>query len=258
MKRLIILSTILAVGVSLAGWRGRFDEQFAQLFRTTEWTPAELAPVAWYELENTSNDSSGNALNGTWVSGAKYATGKVGIASDHDGTNYITKSSTSALCLSPHGTIALWINPRSATQNGNYVGLVSKSIGGLRTQTSYSFHWRFNSHIRINISDATNITDADCPLPPVATWTHLSATWDGSFVIIYTNGVQCASVAQTATPQINAAHPVEIGGRAFGSFSSSVPFDGLIDDVVLINRALTPTEITKIYNESVDRNGAAW
>ena len=29
MKRLILLAVVLSVGVSLAGWRGRFDEQFA-------------------------------------------------------------------------------------------------------------------------------------------------------------------------------------------------------------------------------------
>ena len=46
MKRLILLAVVLAVGMSLAGWRGRFDEQFAAAS-----LPSGPLPAGWTECE---------------------------------------------------------------------------------------------------------------------------------------------------------------------------------------------------------------
>ena len=45
MKRLILLAVVLAVCTSLAGWRGRFDEQFAASL------PSGPLPAGWTECE---------------------------------------------------------------------------------------------------------------------------------------------------------------------------------------------------------------
>jgi hypothetical protein len=52
MKRLILLAVVLAVGVAAAGWRGRFDEQFAAA-STAEWLPAEYQAVEYLESTGT-------------------------------------------------------------------------------------------------------------------------------------------------------------------------------------------------------------
>ena len=54
MKRLILLAAVLAVGVAAAGWRGRFDEQFAAATATsTARLPAEYQEVEYLESTGT-------------------------------------------------------------------------------------------------------------------------------------------------------------------------------------------------------------
>jgi hypothetical protein len=52
MKRLILIAVVLSVGVAAAGWRGRFDEQFAAATSTAR-LPAEYQEVQYLESTGT-------------------------------------------------------------------------------------------------------------------------------------------------------------------------------------------------------------
>ena len=73
---------------------------------------------------------------------------------------------------------------------------------------------------------------------PVGAWTHVALTYNGSQLRLYVNGVQVASGAASGAIQ-SSTSPLWIGGnQPYGEY-----FKGLIDDVRVYNRALTPAEI---------------
>jgi hypothetical protein len=65
------------------------------------------------------------------------------------------------------------------------------------------------------------------------TWAHLAATYDGTTIRLYVNGVQVATGAQTAAISTSTS-ALAIGANFYGEY-----FNGLIDEVRIYNRALT-------------------
>jgi hydrogenase maturation factor HypE len=83
---------------------------------------------------------------------------------------------------------------------------------------------------------------------PVNTWTHVAATYDGSAVRLFVNGVPTASVP--ASGLIDAStNPLRIGGDAvWGDY-----FQGRIDEVRVYDKPLTQAEIQKDMNTPIER-----
>src|SRR6185503_3328782 len=76
--------------------------------------------------------------------------------------------------------------------------------------------------------------------PPLAlgTWTYLAGTFDGATLRLYVNGAQIASMA-TANAIDATTGALRIGGNTMWTEY----FDGLIDEVRVYNRPLSPAEI---------------
>jgi hypothetical protein len=73
---------------------------------------------------------------------------------------------------------------------------------------------------------------------PVNNWSHLAMTYDGSTLRLYVDGTQVSSRAITGNIAAS-AQPLRIGGNAvWGEY-----FKGLIDEVRIYRRALTPAQI---------------
>src|SRR5437879_12419831 len=78
------------------------------------------------------------------------------------------------------------------------------------------------------------------------TWAHLAATYDGTTIRLYVNGVQVASRAQTGTIATS-TNPLQIGGDSlYGQY-----FQGAIDEVRVYNVALTGAQIQTDMNTPV-------
>jgi hypothetical protein len=75
------------------------------------------------------------------------------------------------------------------------------------------------------------------------TWTLMTTTYDGAVMIVYKNGIvlTSSSASGSLTPGTN---PLYIGYRN----GSTEIFPGLLDDVRIYNRALSPAEIMALYN----------
>ena len=73
---------------------------------------------------------------------------------------------------------------------------------------------------------------------PLNTWAHLATTYDGATVRVYVNGTQVASRAVTGAMSAS-TNPLRIGGNTVWSEW----FRGLIDEVRVYDRALSPAEI---------------
>jgi len=242
MKRTFLLSLVLLASCAVAGWRGAFDEAFAAA--SSAWTPARLNPVAWYKGEDNAQDSAG-AFDGTWSGTAAYADGIAGRAFSFAGGNLVSAADNAAL-RPANLTVATWIyqdggaqqaDPSAVGKHSNYKIQVS-SDGKLSTTL-------YPGGARTYI--AKNIT------LPVG-WTHVAMTYDGSAGVVYTNGALLASEAMSGA--------ITTAGSALGigydSYSTDRYFRGMLDDVLIFNRALTAAEVKKLYDETVKRNGREW
>ena len=76
-------------------------------------------------------------------------------------------------------------------------------------------------------------------------WVHAVARYDGSHMTLFKNGVQVGSMPHSGAIAVNPNVPVRIGDVA-GSVRK--PFDGVIDDVRLYDRALSDEEIQSLYH----------
>ncbi len=76
-------------------------------------------------------------------------------------------------------------------------------------------------------------------------WHHVAAETDGSSnTSVYVDGVRVANGTHTWNTGVSNAY---IGKSSAGEY-----FSGLVDDVLIYNRALSQAEITQLYNESAD------
>ena len=77
-------------------------------------------------------------------------------------------------------------------------------------------------------------------------WHFYTFTMNNGVIKIWIEGVEKASVSTGYTMLYNTA-PVYIGKCSYGEGQNFLPFKGLIDEVRIYNRALSPTEIAEHY-----------
>jgi len=194
----------------------------------------------YYKLDGTSGeviDSLGTS-DGTNNGATPNVTGIINTAYDFDGTDdYIdTTYSVSGLTNFSIGLWANWDN----TDTGNVI--ISNDDAGFDS----SFRIRSNSgKISFNVQDGGSTqTDVDS-LTTISTgmWYHCVYVKEGTNHKLYVNAGTPASTTLAQTPNSNNLY---IGKRIATTYDE--PMDGKIDEVGIWNRALTPTEITELYN----------
>ncbi len=110
--------------------------------------------------------------------------------------------------------------------------------------TSHTTGWAVSSYI-----GPSNVIGYDTKsLPAVNIWVHLVVTRSNTDLKLYINGQFAGSTSSSGqSPIYNTPLKAVIGTR---SHYLSQFFHGLIDDVAIYNRALSPTEVTALYQGS--------
>ncbi len=198
---------------------------------------------------NTETDGSGNGNTGTLVGMSTTTSptiGKIGQALKFKGVNqgsYVGLGSSSA--LDPNRfTIAAWVNVNTTTCY-NYI--YSNARDGGPSYNGIDFHVYCSGELTAAIwnGSAYYITSSAGTVVP-GIWTHVAVTYDGSHFILYANGVQLISQAQTVDPGSPATYTSNIGGMGLAPGTYSM--NGKLDDVRLYNRALSAREVKQLYN----------
>jgi hypothetical protein len=180
-------------------------------------------------IDNKAGTNNGTA-NGI---GMAYQTGRLNQGIDFDGAdNYVNIGSVgSAGIADPNtnseGTIMAWVK-----RSGG--GVIYSEQENTPSATLMLTATYFSIHDGGAFKTVNTFTS-----PPTGEWYHLAATWDSDSIDIYLNGVgNSADYSGTTqpfkTPMIGTNYG---GGFVAGSFS------GLIDEVVIFNKALSPVEI---------------
>jgi len=184
-------------------------------------------------------DSSGSGNNGTLKGNPKWVAGQLGGALDFNGsTDFVEIPNNDSLSITGEITIAAWTNMR-ANASGE-MAIVSKG-GWAANDLPYELtetpgdviFWQF-------YNDAGRDTCSP-DSPAVNEWHHIAATYDGTIFKCYIDGELAEEWAYTGKMPVNTAS-VTIGMRSRGGTF----FNGLIDEVMIYDNALTEDEIPKI------------
>jgi fibronectin type 3 domain-containing protein len=212
--------------------------------------PAGPAPVAAYSFEETGGtsvaDASGRAHTGTVSGATRTTTGKNGRALSFDGVNdSVSVPDANDLDLTSGMTLEAWVNP---TNNSGWRTAILKERTGDLSYALYAGGATIPL-ATITTAGAGGYGEAPGPsgsAPPVNTWTHLAATYDGTSLRLYRNGTLISSTTRPGTITVGTG-PLKLGGN--GVWPEW--FAGQLDDVRVYDTALTAAQIQADMNVPV-------
>lgn len=242
-------------GVTSWNERTWYDGIGYKIASETKPEPEEAVPVypgteglvAHYAFENDVNDSSGNGLNGTIIGDANFVEGVEGMALDLNGQTYVDCGGVTEFSFIDAMTVSTWVNIRSVTTA--WMTMVAKGENAWRlgvNNTTTGIHYAFTGSSR-SYQAANSTTQL-----LLDEWYHVAATYDTNVgARVYINGVLDASNPDLGGIETNAM-PLLIGDNpeATGRF-----YDGMLDEVMIYNRALSEGEILYLAGYRAETGG---
>ena len=204
--------------------------------------PGLVAAYGFNEGTGTVVQSAVGSFAGT-VSGATWtATGKYGPALSFNGTSaMVTVADANALDLTTGMTLEAWVFPTAAT---GVRDILIKEGTGVDIYNLYARNGAGQLEATVFAGGANRW--ATGAVLPLSTWTHVAATYNGTTIRLYVNGVQVGTTAFTGVIGTSTG-ALRIGGNSlWGEF-----FQGQIDEVRIYNRALTAAELLTDMNTPV-------
>jgi hypothetical protein len=209
--------------------------------------PGLVLALAFDEMSGlTAFDSSPSSSHAS-ISGASWTAGKSGGGLQFDGINdMLTVADATSLDLT-RMTLEAWVKP--ATVSG-WRSLLVKEIGaGTTGDLVYALYANSDTVGGPGTFISANNfkhTDVGPTRLSVGQWAHVAATYDGTVLRLYVNGIQVAWFGVTGSIA-SSTSPLRIGGNTiWGEF-----FAGVMDDVRVYDRALTQADIQTDMNTPV-------
>lgn len=198
--------------------------------------------VSYYSLDGNSLDAHG-VSNGTDTA-ITYVAGKLSSAAGGVGAGKIDISGTD-LNLTGDMSISAWIYRSSG---GNWHFIVSRGVGGGGVLSTYEFRVSSSSTLDFLIAGL----GVSAGFVPVGAWTHVVGTRTGTYSLsIYINAVPTGTSGIGTVPSDLPLQTTIIGARDDG-FAGGLGVAGFaVDEVGIWNRALSPAEVTELYNAGV-------
>lgn len=210
----------------------------------------------FWRFEDDFTDLSTNGYTLTETSGtvAFETSGKIGKAADFesDDTEYLARAHADVANLQITGniTISAWVKAESFPEALCYAvakySLNSKRAYRLGTSDAGTGDDRVQFTLSNNGTDLTSIR-GDTSLS-AGTWYHLCGVYNGSKLYAYLNGVSDVAAADYSSGINNSDTPFLIGCGLDGTDNPAAYWDGLIDEVIIWNTALTAAEVARVYS----------
>jgi len=216
------------------------------------------SPLAYYRLGEASGttmgDSSGNGRDGAYnnppvLGAAGLLVGDSNTAADFNGSDDYANVVGGAWVDVTTVSIEAWAK-RDGTPPSQYV-IVNRDDGNFTGSNMRHWSLAINSANKATFAfwasdgGATQVVTSTTTLSDGVAY-HLVGTYDGSVGRLYVNGVQEATVTIAGAIQISATTAdVRIGRSAS---SSTLFFNGIIDEIAIYSGALSATRILAHYN----------
>ncbi|MBI2590947.1 MAG: LamG domain-containing protein [Candidatus Blackburnbacteria bacterium] len=209
-------------------------------------TTSCAAPVGRWDFDentgSTVNDKSGNNNTGTWngTLGNQWKPGKIGASGNFNGSNnYVSISDNSGLNVS-NITIEAWFKVNTWVNGPSIFNRrTAGNVGGVSLEPVAGYGMNFYAYI-----DGAWRTASSTGWNPGGVWEHVVATYNGSNMYIYRNGVQVGSTSYTGSINNPASPTVSIGTNIVGGTF----WNGLVDQVRIFNYARSAAQIAWDYN----------
>ena len=135
-------------------------------------------------------------------------------------------------------SVSCWFKPETLVTSGSIINGQKNGIGetSIVTQSSAGIRWTVST-----TAGQTNVLVNS--LLTAGSWSHTVMTYNGTATVGYFDGSYRGQVANTGT--VNNPDGLYLGAQHDGAGQF---FDGLIDECYLWNRALSPEEVTELYN----------
>ncbi|MBU3680375.1 MAG: T9SS type A sorting domain-containing protein [Flavobacterium sp.] len=218
--------------------------------------------VAYWPFNGNANDESGNGNNGT-VNGATLTTDRFGNSNnaysfdginDYIATNFVPNNSNQSR------TISVWFNENGLTLPNDGYSIVSYGASSDNCSQAGG-RFELGMYFNPNINAKSIKVDGVCTAISASTtysngWHHFIVTYDNSFgnlfrfIKLYIDGILITGINYNPNTIINTLNlsNFTIGKSPSSSSTTQRSYNGLLDDIGIWNRALTPEEITNLYN----------
>jgi hypothetical protein len=197
--------------------------------------PANL--VSWWKGEGNFDDVQSRNL-GYGSNNVTFAPGRVGQAFSFDGGGEITVPSNLALSQNTFTTGA-WVYP--TLYDGNLTRVLTRS-------GSYEIAIRNDGVLFFSLPGISGISGWELGgfSIPLNQWTHIALSYDGSRVRTFINGRIARTIVGVTGTVPGTIEPFVIG--SLSGLTGGEKFDGLIDEVIYFNRALSEGELRTIID----------
>jgi len=214
--------------------------------------------VLWLPMDegsgNTTYDYSGNNNNGTLYNGSTicggidncplWVDGLIGKAISFDGVDdYVNIPSSPSLSGLNTITLSVWVNPTKTTE-----GTIASKHDNYQNRewqlyiNPYTYKYTFQV-----VDNSTNtFSEVAGILATAGKWTHIVGVYNNGDLRIYCDGVLISSATTNKIIRVTNA-PIRIGNRA----DDARYYGGIIDEVLIYNRALSEEEIKELYYEGL-------
>jgi len=215
-------------------------------FTTEVTTPPGSNILGWWKFDETSGstaaDSSGYDNTGNLFGEPNWMPGKIhgGLYFRGDSTSdYVeVTNDPNFFDITNEITIAAWVTLDYAT---NYAGLVTKGLETAWALQTAGYNDKISFFVAASgvpwngVTGSTNIGNG--------LWHHVAGVYDGTAAYVYIDGVEDGKQAASGPIGIN-NWDVRIGGNS--ESTTWRHWEGMIDDVRIYDRALSPAEIADL------------
>jgi glucuronoarabinoxylan endo-1,4-beta-xylanase len=200
------------------------------------------------------SDTTGSAgVTGKISGGATFVTGRMGKAIQFDGsTGSVWLGNPSSLDIRGQITMAAWIKPASSSGTQT---IISRGYGPWPNQSG-TFLRIASGQYQVGFYDGGyHYASYAVPSGDIGNWVHLVGTYDGKNWNLYRDGTLVATYANTKG-SMYAPNSWRIGNTD-SSPSPSNYFGGTIDSVRLYGQALSASDVSALYNQTIIVTAAA-
>lgn len=205
--------------------------------------------INWYEGNSDTPISNGSRY--TLGTGNKTLTINKNIVADvnlrFDGYNDYAKTDNNIVTSPTSLTISSWF--KKLGHGSNFECVIHHGSSNTVGSSSYWLGLSDDDYLTATIGanvGAGHLAGQTTVQVELDVWYHLCATWDGSTVKVYVNGVLEKSYALASYANITA--PTRIGASADGT---NYMYNGVVKDVQIWTKALTQSEIQNNMNKEL-------
>ncbi len=187
----------------------------------------------------TLKDSSGNGNHGQLIEGPTWDKGKFGGALKFNSgkRQRVKVENADSLNLTDQISILAWGLVSDTTGNRRFV---QKSTEGSDNQYRLL---REGGFFRFDAGPGVSNSRVQCPMFKEKEWHHVAGIYNGKTTALYIDGKQAAEQKSTGK-MVPSTGPLFIGTKHPGAPEGDY-WNGLIDEVAIINRAVTTVELAQ-------------